>query len=156
MLKRPLITEKSMNLAKQGFYTFEVTLKATKKEIAKLIAERFGVAVRTVKTIRIFGKTKMQRSRKGDYKKSDIKKAVVTLKEGQKIDLFEKSSEAEAGEDVEVRTAEGEIVQPAKSIKEKKSLLGRTKVKIEREEIEGEKRKGIERKREKEVKEKGS
>ena len=128
MIKRPYISEKSMGLTKMGLYTFEVDRKATKEQIAKLVAEMFKVDVETVKTINIKGKTKLQRSRKGYYVTNPIKKALVQVKKGQKIALFENIGEEEK-EEVTVTTAEGEPV----TIKEKKNMLKGTKVKIEKE-----------------------
>lgn len=128
MIKRPLISEKSMGLSKMGVYTFLVSDGVNKHEIAKLIAEKFSVDVVSVKTITIKGKTKVQRSRKGYYQTEGIKKAVVTVKKGQKITLFETANNKEE-EEVRIRTAEGEDIT---TIKEKKSLLKGTKVKVEK------------------------
>lgn len=128
MIKRPYISEKSMGLTKMGLYTFEVDRNTTKEQIARLVMEMFKVDVETVKTINVKGKTKLQRSRKGYFTTSPIKKALVQVKKGQKIALFENIREEEK-EEVTVTTAEGEPV----IIKEKKSMLRGTKVKIEKE-----------------------
>ncbi len=125
MLKRPLISEKSMNITKDGFYTFLVGLHSTKKQIAKLVKDRFKVDVLSVRTINVVGKNKTQRSRKGFFNTSPIKKAIVQIKKGQKIPLFEVVKDEK--EEVQIKTAEGEVIG---TTKEKKSLLGRTKVKI--------------------------
>jgi len=127
MLKRPLISEKSMNITKDGFYTFLVSLHSTKKQIAKLVKDRFKVDVLSVRTINVVGKNKTQRSRKGFFNTSPIKKAIVQIKKGQKIPIFEVAEEEK--EEVKVTTAEGEVIG---TTKEKKSLLRRTKVKIEK------------------------
>lgn len=124
VILRPLINEKSMNLVKGGFYTFEIGGNATKQQVEKVVKAKFSVDVISVKTINLPKKRKMQRSRKGYFSTSGMKKAIVQLKKGQKIALFE-SSQPE--EEVEVKTAEGE---PATKIKEKKSLLRGTKVTI--------------------------
>ncbi len=123
ILKRPLISEKSMNIAKLGLYTFEVSKDATKKAIAKLIADKFKVTVLSVKTINTHQKVRLQKSRKGYFSISGIKKALVQVKKGDKIALFEQASK---GEETQVKTAETEAV------KEKKSLLKGTKVRIEK------------------------
>lgn len=128
IILRPLINEKSMNLTKIGMYTFEVDKKATKAQIEKIIKEKFKVDVLEVKTVNKKGKRRMQRSRRQSYFTDSIKKAIVKIKSGQKIALFEQVAESE--EEVSVTTAEGE---PITKVKEKKSLLGRTKVKIEKE-----------------------
>lgn len=136
-----------MGLTKAGFYTFEVAKAATKDQISKVVSEKFKVKVETVRTINIAGKTKTQRTRKGYFKMADTKKAIVKLKKGDKIALFEQvtseMSDPHAGHDhgdVQVRTAEGENLT---TVKEKKSLLKGTKVKIEKaaESVNDDKRK---------------
>ncbi|MBI2022511.1 50S ribosomal protein L23 [Candidatus Daviesbacteria bacterium] len=127
VLLRPLINEKSMALTKIGFYTFEVDSNATKTEVEKLIQDKFKVDVESVKTLNLPRKRKLQRTRRGYFLTSPTRKAIVKLKKGQKIPLFEGASETE---EVKVTTAEGE---PVTTVKEKKSLLRGTKVKIEKE-----------------------
>ncbi len=136
MIKRPLITEKTMMLAKNGLYTFEVFAEATKIEIAKLIKSKFSVDVTGVKIVNTKSKRKMQRTRKGYFQTSPFKKAMVQVKKGQKIALFETASDEESSsakatgdKEVTVTTGEGEKVA---MIKEKKSLLKGTKVRIEK------------------------
>lgn len=128
MIKRPLVSEKSMAQAKSGLYTFEITADANKNELTKLIEKKFSVNVVSIKTVTIKGKKKTQRRVRKSYFTPDVKKALVQVKEGQKIALFESVSQ-QPEEDVEVRTVEGEKVA---TVKEKKSLLKGTKVKIER------------------------
>lgn len=123
MIKRPLISEKSMELAKQGLYTFEIPLGSTKHQIARIVAEKFKVSVVDVKTTKIKGKKKNQRTRKGIYLTPTLKKALIKIKKGQKIPLFEQISANEA----KVTTIEN-----GSEVKEKKSLLKGTKVKIEK------------------------
>ncbi len=130
---RPLINEKSMNLVKSGFYTFEIDKNADKGDVLKFVEGKFKVGVVSVRVINIAPKLKLQISRKGNYRTSGIKKAIVRLKKGQKIAIFESAVAEESFDSaqdgkVEVKTAEGEIIT-----KEKKSLLGGTKVKIEKE-----------------------
>lgn len=122
ILKRPIITEKSMKLAEKGLYTFEVDKEATKPAIAKKIAEKFNVKVLKVKVINVKGKTKQQRRVRKSYKTGGYKKALVQVSKGEKIAIFETPKEAAM-----VTTAEGEPIK----IKEKKDILGRTKVKVE-------------------------
>jgi large subunit ribosomal protein L23 len=126
VLLRPLINEKSMGLTKLGFFTFEIDKSANKKHVEKVVKEKFKVNVISVKIVNSKSKEKMQPSRKGYYRTSGMKKAIVQLKKGEKIALFEV---AQQEEEVEVRTAEGERVA---NVKEKKGLLGRSKVKVER------------------------
>ncbi|MBI2017505.1 50S ribosomal protein L23 [Candidatus Daviesbacteria bacterium] len=125
ILKRPLITEKSMGLAQKGFYTFEVDKNATKPQVAKIVAEKFNVKVLKVKVINKKGQIKNQRQIRGTYKTKGFKKAIVQLKKGDKIAIFETpKTEKEAV----VTTVEGESIK----MKEKKDLLGRTKVRVEK------------------------
>lgn len=119
ILKRPIITEKSNKVSKDGVFTFLVAKLARKDEIKKAIEEKFDVKVVSVKTANFVAQTKSQRSRKGYFTVSGFKKAMVQLKKGQTIGLFAQES-AEA----EVKTAD--------SVKEKKSLLKSTKIKIEK------------------------
>lgn len=137
VLIRPLINEKSMGLTKLGFYTFEVGSKTTKYQIAKVVADKFKVTVVSVGIINQTGKTKTQRTRKGYFKEANLKKAIVKVGKNDKITIFE---HAVPEEDVTVTTAEGEKVA---QVKEKKSLLRGTKVKIEKqaESVENDQRK---------------
>lgn len=139
VILKPLINEKSMILVKGDMYTFLIDLDASKDQVAKVIAEKFGVKVLSVKTVTLQGKTKNQRSRKGKFTTAKTKKAIVQVKKGQRIALFEEAIK-EPEEAVEVRTAEGEKMT---EVKEKKSLLRGTKVKIEKasEELSGDKSK---------------
>lgn len=89
VIKRPIITEKSTAQATQGKYTFEVDKKASKGEIRRAVEELFNVKVLDVKTTNVRGKQVRVGRRRTLSKGSDWKKAVVTLKEGDKIDLFE-------------------------------------------------------------------
>jgi len=85
LLRAPIVTEKSTRGSEFGQVTFEVPLDASKPEIKLAVERLFEVQVRAVNTIRVKGKTKRFRGRPG--KRSDYKKAVVTLAEGQSIDL---------------------------------------------------------------------
>jgi len=81
----PVITEKATKLTEVNQVVFRVSLDATKPAIAKAVETLFKVKVMAVNTQRIKGKTKMSRGR--PYKRSDYKKAIVTLAEGQQIDI---------------------------------------------------------------------
>jgi large subunit ribosomal protein L23 len=91
ILKRPLITEKMTALAVKRQYAFEVDLNANKIEIARAIEKKFNVTVESIRTIRSKGKRKSQMTKRGRIpgKRADFKKAIVTLKQDQKIDFFE-------------------------------------------------------------------
>lgn len=93
ILIRPLITEK-MTIVNEKLpqkYGFLVNLKANKLSIAKAIEDKFNVNVVDVNTIRYKGKTRTQFRKSGRFvgKTSRYKKAIVTIKEGEKIDLFD-------------------------------------------------------------------
>ena len=81
----PIITEKATMLTDQNKYAFKVPLGATKDEVKAAVEALFKVKVLAVNTIRVKGKTKMFRGAPG--KRSDIKKAIVTLAKGQSIDV---------------------------------------------------------------------
>lgn len=87
VLKRPLITEKNSLFAEQGVYVFEVERKATKTDIKKAIEKYFQVKVDSVRTSVCRGRSR--RTRLGQSKVKYWKKAMVRLKDGQKISLFE-------------------------------------------------------------------
>ncbi|EGS33671.1 MULTISPECIES: 50S ribosomal protein L23 [unclassified Veillonella] len=87
VLIRPIITEKTTLLMQENKYTFQVPLNANKVEIRKAVESIFNVKVEKVATIRVLGKTKRMGRTMG--KRSDYKKAIVTLKAGETIELFE-------------------------------------------------------------------
>ncbi len=81
----PVITEKATLLSEQNKVVFRVAMDSTKDEIATAVEELFKVQVLKVNTLITKGKTKRFRGRAG--KRSDVKKAIVTLAEGQSIDV---------------------------------------------------------------------
>lgn len=87
VLKRPLITEKSTALSAQGKYLFEVSRDANKYEIKNAVEKAFKVTVTAVNVITVPGE--MRRVGKNKVFRQPWKKAVVTLKSGDKIQLFE-------------------------------------------------------------------
>ena len=91
ILKRPIVTEKITALQERRQYSFEVTLEANKIEIAKAVEKKFKVTVVSVRTLTVKGKRKTQLTRRGRFegRTNTWKKAIVTLKEGDKIDYFE-------------------------------------------------------------------
>jgi len=90
ILFRPIVTEKISNLQEKGIYAFEVDPDANKIEIARAVEKKFKVTVVNVRTLNFKGKAKTQMTRRGRFegRTSHYKKAIVTLKEGEKIDLF--------------------------------------------------------------------
>jgi large subunit ribosomal protein L23 len=81
----PVITEKATMLSEQNKVVFRVAPNATKPQIAEAIENLFKVSVVKVNTLNVKGKTKRFRGRVG--RRSDVKKAIVTLAEGQSIDI---------------------------------------------------------------------
>jgi large subunit ribosomal protein L23 len=86
VVDRPLVTEKSMDQAQLGKYTFKVAKDANKIEIQQAIEQLFNVTVTKVNTLNVRGK-KVRGRRAG--KTPNWKKAVVTLKPGDTITIFE-------------------------------------------------------------------
>jgi large subunit ribosomal protein L23 len=85
LIRSPVVTEKSTNLVSQNKYIFKVDVNATKAQVKKAIEEIFEVTVAKVNTINIMGKVKRFRGILG--KRKSYKKAVVTLNDGQNIDV---------------------------------------------------------------------
>src|ERR1700751_2727013 len=85
LIRAPLITEKGTLVSQHNQVVFRVPLKATKPEIKKAIESLFKVSVTGVNTSITKGKVKRFRGRPG--RRSDVKKAFVTLAEGQSIDV---------------------------------------------------------------------
>jgi large subunit ribosomal protein L23 len=83
---RPVVSEKSYELMEQNRYTFEVDKRAKKEQIAQAVEEIFGVRVEKVNTMNVSGKPRRLRYNKGLSR--SWKKAIVTLKSGDTIDLF--------------------------------------------------------------------
>lgn len=92
IIERPVITEKSMTMAASGIYTFAVADTATKSEVAKAVHSTYKVDVTKVRILSVKGQ--VVRRRTGLGKTSDWKKAVVTVKAGQKIKDFEFEAES--------------------------------------------------------------
>lgn len=85
LIRRPLVTEKTTLMSVHNQVAFEVPLDANKHEIKTAVQELFKVKVTAVNTLRQKGKTKRFRGQPG--RRSDYKKAVVTLAEGDSIDV---------------------------------------------------------------------
>ena len=81
----PHITEKSTLMGEQNAFVFKVASQATKPQIKAAVEALFGVSVTGVNTIVQKGKTKKWKGT--PYTKSDVKKAIVTLADGQSIDV---------------------------------------------------------------------
>ncbi len=83
---RPIVSEKSFEMIEDNRYTFEVAKSATKPQIARAIEEIFSVRVSKVNTMNVNGKPRRLRNATG--KTRNWKKAVVTLRAGDSIDLY--------------------------------------------------------------------
>ena len=87
VLLRPVVTEKSTLLQEQNKYVFAVSLNATKVMIRQPVESAFDVTVTAVRTVKNRGKMKRFGPK---YKRTpDRKKAIVTLKQGDRIQIFE-------------------------------------------------------------------
>ncbi|GAB2816062.1 hypothetical protein GCM10022221_12460 [Actinocorallia aurea] len=86
ILLAPVVSEKSYGLLDEGKYTFIVSPDANKVQIRQAVEEVFGVKVTGVNTINRQGKRK--RTRHGYGKRKDTKRAIVSLAEGERIDIF--------------------------------------------------------------------
>ncbi|MBK6680828.1 MAG: 50S ribosomal protein L23 [Ignavibacteriales bacterium] len=93
VLIKPLYTEKSVKMIGEHKYGFEVSWTANKIEIAQAIEKKFGVNVVSVNTVKYSGKIKSSFRKTGRFtgKTPRFKKAYVSLKQGEKIELFEQA-----------------------------------------------------------------
>lgn len=85
LIRRPVITEKATMASEHGAVVFEVTVDATKPQIKEAVETLFGVKVAAVNTVLTKGKVKKFKGRPG--RRRDVKKAYVTLVEGNTIDV---------------------------------------------------------------------
>ncbi len=83
---RPIVSEKSFEMIEDGRYTFEVVKTASKPQISRAVEEIWGVTVTKVNTMNVTGKPRRLRQALG--KTRNWKKAIVTLKDGDAIDLY--------------------------------------------------------------------
>jgi large subunit ribosomal protein L23 len=90
VLKRPVMTEKSLILADEhNQYVFEVDTRANKLQVSQAVAARFGVTVTDVRIINMKAKTRKRSLRQTAVRKKPWKKAIVTLAPGDSIQMFE-------------------------------------------------------------------
>ena len=85
VIRKPIITEKSTMASENGAVVFEVAIDSNKPQIKEAVEALFGVKVKAVNTLITKGKVKRFRGRMG--KRKDVKKAYVTLEEGNTIDM---------------------------------------------------------------------
>ncbi len=86
---KPLVTEKSMNIVSNNKYTFVVSRYAKKQDIKNAVEKLFNVHVTAVTTSVVKGKSSRTGMKRVERKISAVKKAIVALKQGEKIGLFE-------------------------------------------------------------------
>jgi large subunit ribosomal protein L23 len=92
ILIRPILTEKMLKLQEiERKYAFKVSMNANKITVKRAVQDRFDVIVENVNILNIKGKTKQMNTRRGITrgKRSDWKKAIITLREGDAINFFE-------------------------------------------------------------------
>lgn len=98
----PIQSEKAYTQSLENVYIFEVPLSVNKQQIADAVEAQYGVTVTNVKSLVRKGKavafSRGKRARPGITKRSDIKRAYVTLKEGDSIKLFEDEKQEEKGD----------------------------------------------------------
>ena len=85
VIRKPIITEKATMASEANAVVFEVSIDANKPQIKEAVEAIFGVNVTGVNTIVTKGKTKRWKGK--PYKRTDMKKAIVTLKDGDSIDV---------------------------------------------------------------------
>ena len=94
LVLEPMYTEKMANLEEAlNKYAFRVNTGANKIEIKKAVEKKFEVKVRSVRTMNLLGKKRQQMTRAGRFegRRASWKKAIVTLEEGHKLELFGKA-----------------------------------------------------------------
>lgn len=87
----PMYTEKIANMQETlNKYAFKVAVQSNKIEIKKAVEEKFDVKVKSVKTMNVRGKIRQQMTKAGRFsgRRASWKKAIVTLEEGHKLELF--------------------------------------------------------------------
>ncbi len=89
VLIRPIVSEKSYSLMDENVYVFVVDPTATKIDVRRAVESAFGVRVANVNTLNRKGKTKRNRKTNTLGHRPDTKRAIVTLADGDSIDLFE-------------------------------------------------------------------
>ncbi|QQR61366.1 50S ribosomal protein L23 [Candidatus Uhrbacteria bacterium] len=87
LLTKPHVSEKAARLADTGTYVFDVPMSAEKVSIRKAVESLYNVHVEGVRIIRVAGKP-MRRGKRVSFRR-DVKKALVTLKKGETLSLYE-------------------------------------------------------------------
>ena len=88
VIRKPVVTEKSMANQQKSVYTFIVAPDATKPEVKHSVEKAFNVKVEDVRTVKVKGKYKRMKNQLLQGRRKDWKKAYVTLKEGFRLDII--------------------------------------------------------------------
>ena len=88
VIRKPVVTEKSMANQQKSVYTFIVAPDATKPEVKQSVEKAFNVKVEEVRTVKVKGKLKRMKNQLLEGKRKNWKKAYVTLKEGFRLDII--------------------------------------------------------------------
>ena len=88
ILRRPVLTEKSMAGQQRNVYSFVVSPDATKPDVKHAVEKAFNVKVEEVRTVKVKGKYKRMKNQLLQGRRKDWKKAYVTLKEGFRLDII--------------------------------------------------------------------
>ena len=88
VIKKPVVTEKSMANQQKSVYTFIVAPESTKPEVRYAVEKAFNVKVEEVRTVKVKGKYKRMKNMLLEGRRKDVKKAYVKLKEGSRIDII--------------------------------------------------------------------
>jgi large subunit ribosomal protein L23 len=88
VIRKPLVTEKSMAGQQKQVYTFIVQIDANKAEVKNAVQKIYSVKVDRVRTVKVKGKYKRMKNMLLEGRRKDWKKAYVTLEEGQRLDII--------------------------------------------------------------------
>lgn len=88
ILRKPLVTEKSMARQQKSIYTFIVAIGSNKHDVRRAVEKIYNVKVDSVRTMRVKGKLKRMKNMLLEGRRKDWKKAYVTLKEGYRLDII--------------------------------------------------------------------
>ena len=88
IIRKPLVTEKTMAGQQKSVYTFVVGMEANRVDVKQAVEKIYNVKVADVRTVRVKGKRKRMKNMLLEGKRKDWKKAYVTLKEGHRLDVI--------------------------------------------------------------------
>lgn len=114
LILKPIISEKSIMLAANRVYTFEVPMATNKIEVARAVKTAFNVDATDVRIVITKGKVKRFKGKSG--RRVDVKKAMVAVKEGQSIKIFEAEAETKEDKKAVKKQSKDEAKKPAVKI----------------------------------------